>query len=127
MYRKGAIRLATGVCAIAFFTMPAAVLAETYPVTGKWTYENAGGDGPAKDCGKRYTDFQGTRRLDKGGSVPDYRNLRTEKSGSNEYKLTEEFYNGQTRGRVTYTLHKRDENHMEMRMSGKTFQLRRCE
>ena len=33
------------------------------------------GDGPAKDCGKRYMDFQGERRFDKGGGVPDYRNL----------------------------------------------------
>ncbi len=127
MRRKDIARLATGICAAVFFAMPSAAQADSYPVTGKWTYDSASGDGPAKDCGKRFADFQGSRRLDKGGSVPDYRNVSAEKSGSNEYKLTDEFYNGQTRGRVNYTLRKRDENHIEMRMSGKTFQLRRCE
>lgn len=127
MLKTDAIRLAARLCAAACLVIPAAAFADSYPVTGKWTYENATGDGPAKECGKRYTDFQGTRRLDKGGSVPDYRNLNAEKSGSNEYKLTDEFFTGQIRGRVSYTLQKRDDNHMEMRMAGKTFQLRRCE
>jgi hypothetical protein len=102
-------------------------LAQGYPVSGKWTYENAAAAGPAQDCGKRFMDFQGARRFDKGGSVPDYRNLSAEQSGGNEYRLTDEFYTGQIHGRTNYTLQKRDENHIELRMSGKTIPLRRCE
>ncbi|MBI4274971.1 MAG: hypothetical protein HY659_09770 [Rhizobiales bacterium] len=113
--------------AVVLLAAPIVTRADNYPITGKWTYENATADGPAKDCGKRFTDFQGTRRLDKGGSVPDYRNVTAAQSGSGEYRVTDEFFNGQVRGRVNYTLQQRDQDHIELRMSGKTIPLRRCE
>lgn len=128
MSTNNAARLAASLLtAAALSAAPTVTRADNYPVTGKWTYENATANGPAKDCGKRFTDFQGTRRLDKGGSVPDYRNVTAARSGSGEYRVTDEFFNGQTRGRVNYTLQQRDEDHIELRMSGKTIPLRRCE
>src|SRR5690606_4339763 len=32
----------------------AAALADTYPVSGKWTYDNPRAEGAAEDCGSRY-------------------------------------------------------------------------
>jgi hypothetical protein len=109
--------------------MSTAASAQSYPVNGKWTYENPSGDGPAKDCGKRYMDFQGERRFDKGGSVPDYRNLTVSPSGSSLFRLVDEFNTGQIRARSSYTLRKIDDDHIEIRLDagGKTIPLRRCE
>ena len=58
-------------------------VAQSYPVSGKWTYDDTGGDGPAKECGKRYMDFRGERRFDTGGGVPDYRNRTVTQDGDN--------------------------------------------
>lgn len=100
--------------------------ADSYPVAGKWTYENAGGEGSAKQCGTRYMHFLGVRRLDKGGPVADFRNVRVEKTGAQAYRLLDEFYDGRTRGRATFTLRIKDADHLELTTAGKTFALRRC-
>ncbi len=42
-------------------------VAGSYPVTGKWTYENPHDDGPARECGSRYMEFAGDRRFDTDG------------------------------------------------------------
>jgi hypothetical protein len=112
---------------LAAVSIPA--FAQSYPVNGKWTYENPSGDGPAKDCGKRYMDFQGERRFDKGGGVPDYRNLTVTPSGDSLFRLVDEFNTGQIRARSSYTLRKIDKDHIEIRLDagGKTIPLRRCE
>jgi hypothetical protein len=116
--------LAPAVLAVAF--AGAGARADTYPVSGKWTYENAAGEGPARQCGARYMHFLGVRRLDKGGPVADFRNVRVEQTGAKDFRLTDEFYNGQTRGRATFTLRIRDADRIELATAGKTFALRRC-
>lgn len=102
-------------------------VAANYPVTGKWTYEAKGGDGPAKECGKRYMDFQGEQRFDTGGGVPAYRNRSVEDSGD-EYRIVDEFNTGQINARMNYALRKIDDNHIELKLpQGKTIVLQRCE
>jgi hypothetical protein len=102
-------------------------VAQSYPVTGKWTYENTGGEGPAPECGKRTMEFAGERRFDKGGGVPDYRNLSASRSGD-EYKMVDEFNTGQIRARVEYNIRRIDNDHIEMKTrQGQTIPLRRCQ
>jgi hypothetical protein len=101
-------------------------VAGSYPVSGKWTYEDAGGDGPAPECGKRYMEFAGERRFDKGGGVPDYRNLSVSRNGT-EYRLVDEFNTGQIRARLDYTMRLLDGDHIELKLpQGKIITLRRC-
>lgn len=104
--------------------------AATYPVSGKWTYDDATGDGPAKECGKRTMEFSGEQRFDKGGNgVPSYRNLTVTKDGSDSFAIVDQFATGQINARSAYTLRKLDNDHIELHMSagGKTIRLRRCE
>lgn len=102
-------------------------VAEPYPVSGKWTYEDTGGEGPAPECGKRYMDFQGERRFDTGGGVPDYRN-RTITQDGDEYTLTDEFNTGQINARVDYNIRRVDNDRIELKLpQNKTVKLRRCE
>jgi hypothetical protein len=102
-------------------------VAQSYPVSGKWTYEDSGGEGPAANCGKRYMDFQGERRFDTGGGVPDYRN-RSVTGDGDEYRLTDEFNTGQVRARVDYNIRRVDNDRIEMKLpQGKSIKLRRCQ
>ena len=73
--------------------------------------------------------FSGRARFDKGGSVPDYRNLTVSPSGSSLFRLVDQFNTGQIRARSSYTLRKIDDDHIEIRLDagGKTIPLRRCE
>ncbi len=94
-----------------------AVQADTYPVSGRWTYEDASAPGPAKDCRVgRLMDFQGERRFDTGTRVPDYRNVEIVKSGASLYRGVDEFFTGQIRGRVYYTLRLLDADHIEIEL-----------
>jgi len=99
-----------------------------YPVSGLWTYENASGEGPAKDCSGRTMEFLGLRRHDTGGGVPDYRNVSVSQPSTNFFRVVDEFFNVQIRGRVEYTLRILDRDHIEIHMTrgGSTFTLRRC-
>lgn len=101
--------------------------AGTYPVTGKWTYTNASGAGPAKDCGSTYMEFRGAQRFDTGGGVPQYRNVAVTGSPPN-WRVVDEFFTVQIRGRVTYTLSLVDDDHVELRLAEgrKRLMLRRC-
>jgi hypothetical protein len=102
-------------------------VAQSYPVTGKWTYEDTGGDGPAKECGKRYMDFRGERRFDTGGGVPDYRNRTVTQDGDN-YSLVDEFNTGQISARLNYNIRRVDNDRIELKLpANKTVKLRRCE
>jgi hypothetical protein len=102
-------------------------VAASYPVSGKWTYENTDGEGPAPECGKRTMEFVGERRFDKGGGVPDYRNLSVLRNGA-EYRLLDEFNTGQIRARLDYTMRLVDNDHIELKLPhGKTIILRRCQ
>ena len=102
-------------------------VAQSYPVTGKWTYDDTGGDGPAKECGKRYMDFRGERRFDTGGGVPDYRNRSVTQDGDN-YSLVDEFNTGQINARLNYNIRRVDNDRIELKLpANKTVKLRRCE
>jgi hypothetical protein len=103
-------------------------LAASYPVSGKWTYENAASEGPATTCDadRRIMEFAGQRRFDTGGGVPDYRNVSIQQTEIAEYRIVDEFFTGQIRGRANYTLRLIDPDHIEIEMAGKTIALRRC-
>ncbi len=102
-------------------------VAQSYPVSGKWTYDDSGGEGPAAECGKRYMDFQGERRFDTGGGVPDYRNRSVTGDGE-QYQLTDEFNTGQIRARVDYNIRRIDNDRIELKLpQGKIIKLRRCQ
>lgn len=98
----------------------------SYPVSGTWTYENAGGEGPAKDCGRRYMAFQGQQRFDTGGGVPSYRNVSIENVGDNEFRIVDAFVTGQISARSNYTLRRIDADHIRLQVSGQSILLRRC-
>lgn len=103
--------------------------AASYPVSGKWTYDNASAQGPAKDCGARYMEFQGEQRFDKGGGVPGYRNYSVTRENASTYQVTDQFATGQISARSTYTLRLLGPDHIELHMNagGKTIKLRRCQ
>ena len=106
---------------------PPAAWAQSYPVSGKWTYENPHGDGPAKDCGRRYMTFQSPQRFDTGGGVPSYRNLSVDNTGNATYRIVDEFATGQIRARSSYTLRQIDADHIVIQVAGNTIPLRRCQ
>jgi hypothetical protein len=103
-------------------------LAASYPVSGRWTYDHALESGPAKNCGARKMEFQGARRLDSVGGVPEFRNLSVSQTSSSSYQVVDEFFTVQIRGRMDFTLRILDTDHIEIHLNraGKTFTLRRC-
>jgi hypothetical protein len=102
--------------------------ADSYPVSGRWTYNDASAAGPAPDCRKPIMEFRGAQRLDQGGGVAAYRNVRVEQSSPTLYRVVDEFFNLQIRGRVSYSLRIRDKDHLQIDhdRGGKSFVLRRC-
>jgi hypothetical protein len=99
-----------------------------YPVSGRWTYENASAPGPAKDCSGRIMDFLGVRRHDTGGGVSNYHNVSVSQSSPSFFYVVDEFFNVLVRGRVEYTLRILDQHHIEIHVprGGARFALRRC-
>lgn len=110
--------------------------ADTYPVSGTWTYDNAQEKGPAKNCGKKVARFNGTTRQDSATAAPEYKNVSVTRDGAGGWRLVDEFYTLQTRGRVNLSIRVLDEDHIEIqydrinsqsdRGAGKVFLLRRC-
>ena len=119
--------LAVGLIALAQ-TGALSAPAASYPVSGRWTYDHAAESGPAKNCGTRKMEFQGTRRLDSVGGVPEYRNVSVTQSSASSYQVVDEFFTVQIRGRMEFTLRIVDPDHIEIHLmrAGKTFMLRRC-
>jgi hypothetical protein len=99
-----------------------------YPLSGKWTYDDVEGKGPAKTCGKRQMEFLAEQRKDTEGSVRGFRFVKFEPIGAETWRITDEFVNGQVRGRVTFTVTRTDEDHINVKMSvgNGNFKLRRC-
>ncbi len=123
MTKTSLIRIAVSV----LMALPAgAALAQSYPVSGKWTYENPTGEGPARSCGSRYMTFDGQQRFDTGGGVPSYRNISVSQEGDDSYRIVDAFATGQINARSSYTLRKIDADHISLQMTGATIQLRRC-
>jgi hypothetical protein len=104
-----------------------AALAAAYPVTGKWAYDRGAPIEEACRKGPKM-EFRGERRFDTGGSVPDYRNQTISKVDPSTYRIVDQFFNGQARGKVIYTLKIIDDDHTELNLSpsGATIKLRRC-
>jgi hypothetical protein len=101
--------------------------ADSYPVSGRWTYNYSPEKGPAKQCTPPRMEFRGERRFDMRGSVPDYRNVSVTPAGASRYRIVDRIFNGQVRGHVDYTLRMIDRDHMELMLtSGGTVRLRRC-
>ena len=105
-----------------------AAQAASFPVGGNWTYENATDKGPAKECGRRHMRFAGNLRYDTGSGAPEYKNVSVMQNGQQSWRIVDEFFNGVTRGRVTYTLRQTDEDHLDLHfdLGGRTAILRRC-
>ena len=99
-----------------------------YPLSGKWTYDDVEGKGPAKVCGKRQMEFLGEQRKDTEGGVHAYRFVKFEPIGTETWRVTDEFFNAMIRGRVTFTVTRTDEDHINVKMAvgGGNFKLRRC-
>jgi hypothetical protein len=108
--------------------VPSVAAAASYPVSGRWTYDNPTEKGPAPDCGGRTMEFRGAQRLDTGGGVPEYRNVDVGQISSSSYRVVDEFFTVQIRGRMAFTLRILDTDHIELHLdqAGKTFTLRRC-
>jgi len=119
-------RLAPGMFLLAALLCAVPAHAASYPVSGRWTYNYSSEKGPAKQCGARRMEFRGERRFDTGGGVPDYRNVSIQRAGR-EYRIVDEFFTGQTRGQVSYTLRMIDADHIELALAtGAIIRLRRC-
>ena len=101
--------------------------AEPYPISGKWTYENAAEKGPSPECSGRTMEFSGERRFDTGGGVPDYRNLTISMENPARWRVVDEFFTGQVRGRIEYTLAQTDPDHLQIRLADREILLRRCQ
>jgi hypothetical protein len=102
--------------------------AADYPVSGRWTYQDAAAPGPARDCREPAMEFRGAERLDSGGGVPAYRNKRIEQDSATSYRVVDEFNNVQTRGQTSYTLRIPDQDHLKLDydQGGRSVMLRRC-
>ena len=105
-----------------------AAAADSYPVSGRWTYNDAAASGPAPDCRKPTMEFRGAQRFDSEGGVTAFRNVRVERSSSTLFRVVEEFNIVRTRGRISYTLRIRDKDHLQLDFDqgGRSVALRRC-
>jgi hypothetical protein len=107
----------------------APAFAASYPVQGKWGESNSTDKKPV-DCGRlRTVDFQGERRFDTGGGVPDFRALTVQTEGQSAWRVTEEFRTGQIKGRSNVVFRvKSDPDRLEIDpQRGATLKLRKCQ
>lgn len=102
--------------------------AANYPVSGRWGPSVDGQKGPIDCAGKRVIGFNGNQRTDSKGGVPSYRNRSVTADGPNQYRVVDEFSNGQVNNAHTnYTLREVDADHIEMQLQqGGTLKLQRC-
>ncbi|HEY1541223.1 MAG TPA: hypothetical protein VGG01_02340 [Xanthobacteraceae bacterium] len=122
------IRLCTFLSILVGFGLSTdAARAGTYPVGGKWTYDNASDAGPAEACGTRTMEFSGAQRFDTVGGASQYRNVSVDQDSPSTFAVVDEFFNVMIRGRVQYTLRIVDKDHIVLRMDrGGDIALRRC-
>jgi hypothetical protein len=98
----------------------AAAHAGTYPVSGRWGPSVPGQKGAIDCSGKRVIGFNGDTRTDSNGGVPGYRNRSVTADGPQQFRVVDEFTNGQVNdAHTTYTLRLLDADHIEMRMQGR--------
>ena len=114
--------------ALLMTTLATSALAQSYPVSGRWGESNSSEKGPI-DCSRnrRIVDFSGNQRTDSNGGVPVYRNKSVQSVGQSDYRIVDEFSNGQvTLGQNEYTLRKIDSDHIVINQSGTVLNLQRC-
>jgi hypothetical protein len=117
------------IVAAALCPFGAPAFAGNYPVSGNWGPADASKKG-AIDCArKRVIGFNGNQRTDSNGGVPAYRNVSVTSDGPSQYRVVDEFTNGQvSNGRTTYKLRQVDPDHIDMHLqSGGTLKLQRCQ
>ena len=99
----------------------------SYPVSGRYGQSSEIKPGPIDCAGKRVVRFEGERRFDSGGGVPQYRMRDIVPNGTAAFRVTEEFHTGQIRAQLSYTLRQVDSDRIELTMSpGGTLKLKRC-
>jgi hypothetical protein len=123
MFRTAALALLAGAATLAGSTP---LLADAYPVQGHFAYDKGNADEACRTG--LAMDFSGDRRFDDGGGVHDYRNVSVHADGASQFAVVDLFFNGQARGKVSYTLRVNDAKHLRMHLneSGKTINLVRC-
>jgi len=116
-----ALLLTALVCAAA----PA--LAATYPVSGRWGQSASSKPGAIECHGRRVIAFNGNQRTDSGGSVPAFRNRSVTADGLSQFRIVDEFTNGQiSDAHISYTLRQVDADHIVLQMPGGTVKMQRC-
>ena len=108
--------------------LPAVATADAYPVSGRLNNEKPTHPGPSQECGGCTMDFNGAQRLDSGGGVPQFRYVDVARTSAGSYRVVDEFFTVQIRGRMSFTLRILDQDHIQLRLdqAGKTYALRRC-
>jgi hypothetical protein len=120
-------RICTFILTLVAVAWTAGAARADYPISGKWTYDNASDAGPAKDCGKRTMEFRGAQRFTTVGGVSKYRNVSVDQASPTAFNVVDEFFNVMIRGRVQYTLRVIDKDHIVLRLErGGSIPLRRC-
>lgn len=117
----------------AFATLAALLLASaaqaaSYPVQGRWGQSTSTDKNPI-DCSRlRTVDFQGERRFDSDGGVPDFRAISVHPEGQSAFRVVEEFRTGQINGRNSLTIRiKTDPDRVELDPAkGASLHLRKC-
>lgn len=113
---------------LATLLLASAAQAASYPVQGRWGQSTSTDKNPI-DCSRlRTVDFQGERRFDSGGGVPDFRAISVQPEGQSSFRVVEEFRTGQVNGRNSLTIRvKTDPDRVELDPArGGSLQLRRC-
>jgi hypothetical protein len=108
--------------------LAAPVLAQTYPVSGRWGESNSSEKGPI-DCtgNRRVIGFFGNQRTDSNGGVPEYRNKSVQSVSQSDYRIVDEFSNAQvSAGHTEYMLRKIDSDRIVMNQSDTVLNLQRC-
>jgi hypothetical protein len=111
---------------LAALAMP--VLADTYPVSGRFGESATAEKNPIDCTGKRVIAFNGDQRTDSRGSVPAYRNRTVTPDGEARFRVIDAFTTGQIKdAQSIYTLTLVDANRVEIRLDqGSTIMLQRC-
>jgi hypothetical protein len=112
---------------IAGAALIAPAFADGYPVSGRWTFNDASGEGPTPACTGRIMTFSGNMRYDTGGGIHEYKNKTAGQVGDRLYQIVDTFYNGQTWGFANYQLRLPDSDHIEINSAKDgSAKLRRC-
>jgi hypothetical protein len=107
--------------------LAAPVTAATYPVSGQWGQSASSAKGAIECHGRRVIAFNGDQRTDSAGSIRAFRNRSVTADGPSQYRVVDEFTNGQiSDGHTSYTLRQVDADHITLQSPQGTVTLQRC-